>query len=140
MIKYKCIFVFIFSSFVHIKSACDLFRNTPTCSLLFLDSFNRNNVICYKQIQLKLLHVFVLFTGFKLYYRFCRFNRLCMRKCKWLIFTGDSVVQLLRKIFYTYFYNFILIINSLHLYCCQYIGCVLTHIPIYMFSYLLHIF
>ena len=67
MIKYKGIFVFIINSFTRIKSAYNFLQHAPTCSLYFLDSFKRNNVIFYKQIHWKLLHVFVLFAGFILY-------------------------------------------------------------------------
>ena len=76
IIKYKGIFVFIFNSFAHIKSDCNFLQHAPTCSLLFLDSFNRYNVIFYKQIHLKLLHAFILFIGFILY---CFFRSVITR-------------------------------------------------------------
>ena len=52
MIKYECIFMFIYVVHLHITSACDLLQHTSTRSLLFLDSFNSHNVIIYKQIHI----------------------------------------------------------------------------------------
>ena len=74
-----------YSLHLHIKSTCNLLQHTKTCSLLFLNSFDRNNVIIYKQ-NLKLLQAFILFAGFKLcsslIASICFIHRFNMRKRK----------------------------------------------------------
>ena len=95
IIKYKCIFVFTFNLFAHIKSDCDLLQHALTCSFFFLYSLNRKNVIFYiKRIHLKLLLALSMLFFLQFQHVILRFN---LKRCKLLIFIGISVVQLLRS-------------------------------------------
>ena len=85
----------------------------------FWNHFNCNNITFNKQILLKLLHEFILFTGFKLFFLQCQL--VSFTNSTWESFNGSSTLTFLWYSFEETFVmhivqNFTFILNNLHLY------------------------